>query len=387
MTVRARPALTGLCLWLGVVSGAAGDAAGAGATPPLPAQGTDAVADRAGAPEPAAPSGAGQAPGPEAEEAEERGLFARIAGWFRGDGAKAHPSPSAPDAGGGAEGAVTLGDVHRAVAELVAEVELLRRAAGAAGAPREAPLREGLAPAHVCVKALEVAEKTARAQRRLGMIPAETASPGVAGLAPGALDRAVRDVIGELRRIKRQLVVEEAAAPAPTAAGDATPSALYRDLAHASLLLDALVGRPPSRGDVRVRIAQAGDALRPLAARLGLAPGAETPMPAAAARAPREVAQALLRATYKAIGLQTALGMDASGVPTAALEGAGEAEALEAASRLLAELLRIQGHLGVEPAPAQRGARDAPPAGAFAQAMRIVAHLDALMRAAPGHGG
>jgi len=363
VTVRARPALVGLCLWLGAVSGAAGEAPDAGAAPPP--QGTAS----------------------DAEQAAEGGLFARIAGWFRGGEAEESPSRSAAAPEGADEEAVTFGDVHRTVAELVAELELLRRATGLSGAPPEAPIREGLAPAHVCVKALEVAEKTARAQRRLGMIPAETAYPGVAGLAPEALGRAVRGVIGELRRIKRQLVVEEAAAPAPVADAG-TPSALYRDLAHASFLLDGLVGRPPTRSDVRVRIAQAGGALRPVAARLGIAPGAEAPVPAQAAPGgPREVAQALLRATYKAIGLQIALGMDASGAPAAALEGAGEAEALEAASRLLAEVLRIQAHLGVETAPAESLAWDAPPADAFGQAVALVAQLDAMMRAAPRHGG
>ena len=354
MSVRTWPALAGLCLWLGVVSGAAGDAPEPGAAPP----------------------------------AEQSGLFARIAGWFQGDGANAHPSPPAAEPGGAGEAeAVTLGDVHRAVAELVAEVELLRRAKGVPDAPRsEAALGEAFAPAHVCAMALEVAEKTARVQRRLGMIPAETAYPGVAGLAPEALERAVRDIVGELRRIKRQLVVDDTAegvAPADAS----TPAALYRDLARASRLLDGLVGRPPTRGDVRARLAHVREALRPLAARLGTAPGAAEPSAASTARTPREVAQALLRATYKAIGLQIALGMDASGAPAAAPEGAGEADALEAAGRLLAELLRIQDHLGVGAAPAEPASWDAPPADAFGQAMRIVAHLDAMMRAAPGHGG
>ena len=354
MSVRTRPALVGLCLWLGVVSGTAGDAPGADPAPP----------------------------------AEQSGFFARIAGWFRGDGANAHPSPPAEEPGGAGEAeAVTLGDVHRAVAELVAEVELLRRAKGVPDAPRRtAALGEAFTPAHVCAMALEVAEKTARVQRRLGMIPAETPYPGVAGLAPEALERAVRDILGELRRIKRQLVVDEAvevAAPADAS----TPAALYRDLERASRLLDGLVGRPPTRGDVRARLAHVREAIRPLAARLGTAPGAAEPSAASTARTPREVAQALLRATYKAIGLQIALGMDASGAPAAAPEGAGEAGALEAAGRLLAELLRIQDHLGVGATPAEPASWDAPPAGAFGQAMRIVAHLDAMMRAAPGHGG
>ncbi|MDE0456599.1 MAG: hypothetical protein OXI15_04840, partial [Chromatiales bacterium] len=336
----------------------------------------------AAAPEPAGtePSGGGRTPGPEAEDVRS-GFFARIVEWFRSDSAQAHPSPSASEREVTGAG-VTLGDVHRAIADLIAEVELLRRVTGVSAAPREAAPRPGPMPVHIHVKTLEVLEKTARVQRRLGMIPVETQHPDVTGLSPQGLHRAVREAIGELHRIKRQLVVEEAVEAAPPS-GAGTPSALYRDLAHASSLLDGLVGRPATLGDVRVRIAQAHVALRPIAVRLGIAPGAEPPPVTGTAGVPREVAQQVLRATYKAIGLQTALGMEASGVPAATLEGAGEAEALETANFLLAEVLRIQEHLGIESAP-EMGAssRDEPPVDAFAQALRIVAHLDAMIRVA-----
>ena len=355
MSVRTRGALAGLCLALAAAHGVA------------------ARADTAD--EGAAPAG---------------GLLSRIVEWFRSDDAAAAPAqapePAAPEATSApAEAPATLGDVHAAVRDAIAEIALLRAATGvgAAPTPREgAAAREDVTPAHVHARVLEVLGKTARSARRLGMVAAHASRPPVTGFAPGDLHRAARAIVGELRRIKRQLVVETAIEPAGADAG-ATPPSLDAELAHASALLDALVGRPPSLNDVMGCVAQIHDELRAVAAGLGAALPGDAPAPAAAQRAPAEVAQQLLRAAYKAIALQTALGMEASGVPAVALEGATPGDALDAATALLGEVLRIRAHLGAGPAPpAARSGEGDPPGDAYAAARLAVAHLDAMMRAA-----
>ena len=357
MSARTRAALAGLCLALAAAHGVAvrADTADAGA----------------------APAG---------------GLLSRIVEWFRSDDAAAAPAqapePAAPEATSAPDAEpATLGDVHAAVRDAIAEIALLRTATGvgAAPAPREgAAPREDVTPAHVHARALEVLGKTARSARRLGMVAARTSRPPVTGFAPGDLHRAARAIVGELRRIKRQLVVEAAIEPADADAG-ATPPSLDAELAHASALLDALVGRPPSLNDVMGCVARIHDELRAVAAALGAALPRDAPAPAAgqAERAPAEVAQQLLRAAYKAIALQTALGMEASGVPAVALEGATPADALDAATALLGEVLRIRAHLGAGPAPpAARSGEGGPPGDAYAGARLAVAQLDAMMRAA-----
>ncbi len=359
MSARTRAALAGLCLALAAAHGAA-------------------RADTAD--EGAAPAG---------------GLLSRIVEWFTSDDAAAAPAqapePAAPEAmSAPAAAPATLGDVHAAVRDAIAEIALLRAATGvgAAPAPREgAAAREDVTPAHVHARALEVLGKTARSARRLGMVAAHASRPPVTGFAPDDLHRAARAIVGELRRIKRQLVVEAAIEPAGADAG-ATPPSLDAELAHASALLDALVGRPPSLNDVMGCVARIHDELRAVAAGLGasLPSGAPAPAPAAAQaeRAPADVAQQLLRAAYKAIALQTALGMEASGVPAVALEGATPADALDAATALLGEVLRIRAHLGAGPAPpaARPGEGDGAPGDAYAGARLAVAQLDAMMRAA-----
>ena len=356
MSARTRAALAGLCLALAAAHGAArADAADEGA-------------------EPAA------------------GVLSRIVEWFRSDDAAAAPAhlpePAAAEAmSAPAAAPATLGDVDAAVRDAIAEIALLRAATGVAPAPareRAAP-REDVTPAHVHARAIEVLAKTARSARRLGMVAAHASRPPVTGFAPDDLHRAARAIVGELRRIKRQLVVETAIEPAGAGAG-ATPPSLDAELAHASALLDALVGRPPSLNDVMGCVARIHDELRAVAAALGAVLPDDAPAAAAPReRAPAQVAQQLLRAAYKAIALQTALGMEASGVPAVALEGATPGDALEAATALLGEVLRIRAHLGAGPAPP--AARPAPGGGVpaadvYAAARLAVAQLDAMMRSA-----
>ena len=363
-TGAARAALAGLCLVLAVVQGAAARAEAAG-------------------------------PGAQSPQAEARtggGLLSRIVEWFRADDAAAAPAPAAEADAAVEREAVpaqpaTLGDVHAAVRDAIAEIALLRAATGVAPAParaRAAAPREDATPAHVFAMALEVLGKTARAQRRLGMIAADAGGSPVAGFAPGDLHRAVGAIVAELRRIKRQLVVEAAIEPASADAA-ATPPALHAALAHASALLDGLVGRPPTLNDVRACVARIHDELRAVAAALDAALPPAPPAAAPAERSPREVAQQLLRAAYKAVGLQTALGMEASGVPAVALEEATPGDALAAATALLGEVLRIRAHLGAGPAPPAAQTQPAgggPPADVHAAARRAVTHLDAMMRVA-----
>lgn len=384
----ARAALLGLCLSVWAMSGAAADAErdGPGAAAQAPEVTSDRTEDTlelhetAGTePEPDVPAqGAAEAEPGEAEERAPRGLFTRIVEWFRSERAPPDAEAQAADTTPAGE-PVTHRHVLQAIHDLTAEVALLRRATSVTTAPPAAAPREGLAPVHVCAKALEVLEKTARVQRRLGMIPVEAGH--LSGAAPQDLLRAVGDIVAELRRIKRQLVVEEAIEPAPPTAGAVTPTALYEALARASFLLDGLVGRPATLNDVRVRVAWVHREMDPIAARLDAALAAGPPPGAPSDRAPAEVAQQLLRATYKAITLQTALGMEASGVPDAALARADPAEALDAGNMLLAEVVRVRDHLGV--APAQHGEPgDEPPADVFTLALATVSHLDAMIRAA-----
>ena len=388
------------------------DAQGAGAVEPAPAGDVRASAGAA----------RGEAAGP----ARRGGLIGAVLEWFRGGeeeeevphapgsvlaavpepepvpslDPKIEPEPAAalepesrlartqrpgPDAG-----TVTLAEVHRAARDLVAEIELLRRAQGIANPPAPAESGDGReAPIHAWLESLEVMDKAARVQRRFGMIAFEPGAIPAGNVTLGDTHRNVLAVIGELRRVKRQLVIEARIEPAPPGTGPA-PADLRARLAHASALLDGLVGRPVSSNDVYLHVRRVRAALAPLAARLGVSPEPDPPLGPGTAEEPRaskEVVQQILIATYKVVNLQSRLGMAPSDVPGAPSGDVAPADVYEAVNRLLVELARIAAHLGVETLiPGREETRRMRSADVHAQALRLIADLDRVSRVAAGAG-
>ena len=281
---------------------------------------------------------------------------------------------------------VTHSDVYRATVDLIGELDILRDVQGIADErPAEPPSQPDQHPIRAFVKSLTVMNKTARVQRRLGMIPVEVRSVPVGPIAPHHVLRSVDAVLEELRRIKRQLVVTEEIEPALLAGGK-TPSLVYQRLSHASLLLDALVGRPPSSNEFYMYVSQLHDQMKPLGAKLGAVLEREPPA-VEGARAPVECGQQVLRAIYKAVNLQSRLGMDASTVPDLTLEQAGASDIFGAANILLAEIVRIKIHLRIDtPGAERRQASQKHWRDVFAQLLLVVANLDHLIRAVEESG-
>lgn len=276
---------------------------------------------------------------------------------------------------------VTLSHVYQATLDLIAEIHILREATGVTGSPREIVPREDQTPIHAFAKSLEVMEKTARVQRRLGMIPIDVGHIPVRTITPRDSYDNVQAIIEELRRVKRQLVITGEIRPAPFVGGK-TPALVYNNLGDASLLLDGLVGRPASSNDVYMRVLQVHDELQLIAAELGVALVSD-PLVVDGEKESKDVAQQLMRATYKVINLQLRLGMDASSVPELMLVEVTPAEVLDATNLLLAELARIKVHLDVRAPPAERRAsRNQRTRDVFAQVLLIIRNLDSLTRAA-----
>ena len=335
---------------------------------------------------------------PATDTPRQGGLIATVLGWLRGGGEAEEEDTPAPGsalaavrepAAPGAE-AVTLAGAHRAADDLVAEIELLRRAQGLPEAPAQAAPGAGReALVHAWLESLEVMDKTARVQRRFGMIAFEpSASP--AGDAPlEAAYRNVVRVIEELRRVKRQLVVEARIEPAPseTPAASPTPERLHARLAHASALLDGLVGRPVSSNDVYMHLRRVRATLATLAVHLGvpLAPDPPGGEGAQEAKTPRDAAHQVLIATYRAVNLQSRLGMVPSDVPGAPPGEVTPTEVYEALNRLMVELARVGAHLGVEtPGSRHEETRGMRSADVHAQAQRLIADLEGVSRAVAG---
>lgn len=276
---------------------------------------------------------------------------------------------------------VTPSHVFQATQDLISEIRLLRDAMGIVDYPPEAEPQEDRAPVHVYGKSLEVQEKIVRAQRRLGMAPGKVGQIPVKEIVPKDVLGSVQTAIREIHRIKAQLVIEDKITPAAFEGGK-TPSFVYKSLGDASFLLDGLVGRSISPSDVFTRVQHIHDELELIAAKLKVA--LELNPPAVEGRKrPREVAQQVLRATFKTINLETRLGMDASGVPSLSLVRVTPAEVYEAVGILLAEMVRIKAHLGITlPRDERPAARNKRPTDVFAQVLLVIRNLDTLGKAA-----
>ena len=292
------------------------------------------------------------------------------------DGVEPPPVPEEDEA----QGDVGIDQAYRVSVHLLAEIEILRAAQGISDDPGEPGLRENETLLRAYIKSREAMEKTARVQRRLGMIPVEAAPIPVRNIVPKDIHHNVQAIMGEVRRVKRQLVITEETQSAPLAEG-ATPALVYRNLEYASFLLDGLVGRPTTSNDVYMHVMQVKDEMAPIAAHLGVILEVEPPA-VEGKREPKEVAEQVLRAVYKTIHLQFRLGMDASSVPDVDLVQVTPADVFNATNTLLAELMRIKVHMDIQSPPAERRhSRKKQSSDTFAEILLVLRHLDAITKA------
>ena len=279
---------------------------------------------------------------------------------------------------------ITPSHVYQATSDLISEIEILRDAMGVTVYPIEAEPQEDRAPIHVYAKSLEVMEKISAAQRRLGMAPARIGQIPVKKIVAKDVYKSVQTSIAEMRRMKTQLVIEDGIRPAPLEGGK-TPSLVYEHLGDASFLLDGLVGHPTDPNDVHTHLVYLHDEMELIAAKLKVALELEPPMVDGRKRM-KEVAQQVLRATFKVINLQTRLGLDASGVPQLTLVRVSPAEVFDATNILLAEMVRIKAHLGIDlPRTEHAASRNKKPRDVFAQTLLLIKNLDALAKAADSY--
>ena len=276
---------------------------------------------------------------------------------------------------------VTPSHVFQATRDLIAEIDILRNELGVYDYPVEAEMQEGRASVHVYAKTLEVLWKVSRVQSRLGLTPVEVGQIPVREIDQRDVLRSVLGIIDELRRIKTQMVVQTTIEPADFVGGK-TQSIVYKSLADASFLLDGLHGRPLTPTDIYSSAESILDEMELIAAKLRVPLRLEPPM-VEGSKTVKEVAQQVLRATYKVVSLQARLGMDPSAVPTMTLVRITPSEVFDATNVLLAEMNRIKVHLDInlpwEPRPDARNKR---PEHVFALIMLIIQNLDAMAEAA-----
>ena len=280
---------------------------------------------------------------------------------------------------------ITPSHVYQATLDLISEIYVLREAMNITDRPVETTVQHHQAPIHAYTKCFELLEKTARLQRRLGMIPVEVKSITVRVVDQSDVYHAIRAIIEELRRVKRQMVIKSTIQAAPFAGGKA-PSLVYENLMYASLLLDGLVGRSTTPNDVYLHVMRVHDEMALIAAKLGIRLEIEPPS-VKDRKQPMAVAQQVVRAAYKIIHLQSLLGIEASSIPNYSLENVTSADVYDATNFLLAEIVRIKSHLNVRLASRERRqAHDRTTTDVFAQVLLVIKNLDIMSEATDRSG-
>ena len=266
---------------------------------------------------------------------------------------------------------------------LQGEIGILRRELGVDDFPARAEPQANRRLVHVYVKSMEVMSKVAAAQRRLGIAESSVPDLPVDEISSDDVLAALQDALAGVRRIKTQLVIETEAVPA-FGSGPQTLSSAYKNLADASVRLDALVGRVTTPADVQRNLGAVIEDMNLIAARLQVALDVDPPE-VDGAKESVDVAQQALRASYKIVLLQGRLGMDPSAVPTLTMVRVTPSEAYDLTGVLRAELARIKWHLGIN-VPSTEGAP--PPIlsqnanDVFARMLLVVRNLEQLTAAA-----
>lgn len=273
------------------------------------------------------------------------------------------------------------GHVFRATEDLIAEIQVLRTELAVSHFPPRAELIEGRAPVHVYVKSLEVLGKVIQLQLRMGLPPARRGFLPVKTIETADVLDHVEYILREVRSIKTQVVIDSPIESAPLRSGR-TSSMNYRNLADASLMLDGLIGKTLTPADVYRNALFILDELELIAAMFGVSISF-TLSPIEQEITPADVAAQILRATYKAINLQTRLQMESSQVPTMTLVRVSSSENYDAANLLLAEIARIKVHLGVTLTRADRPnlPRDQQSEDVFALVALIAGNIDTIAAA------
>ncbi len=284
-----------------------------------------------------------------------------------------------------AEPVAEPGGLLAATERVRGEVEVLRREFGTHDFPARVEPHRDRAPVHVYVKSLEVMSKVAALQRRFGVVEGYVRDMPVAEVSSDEAQGAVQDILDGIEAIKTQMVISTAADVA-MAPGRRGLSEAYANLADASVMLDGLVGRELAPQDVFRNVMAVIEDLNLIATRLQVRLDVE--VPEAGERDLVATAQQAMRAAYKAVALQTRLGMQASAVPTLTMVRVSPTEAYDLIGILRAELARIKGHLGINVPPLGSGGTGAAVESAdlFAHMLLVVRGLDQLTAGAETQG-
>ena len=278
------------------------------------------------------------------------------------------------------DGKITPSHVYQVTENIISEIGILREAIGVDDEPNEPEAQRGKAPIHVYGKGLELLEKISKAQRKLGMTPAEVGEIPLRDIKPSDVFELVSSILWQLQNMKEQLVISDTIEKAKFV-GAKMPSDVYENLWLASYMLDGLV--PPIKPeDVYRNIQYIHGEMRLIATKLDVSLDLDPPEITGRKRL-KNIGQQALFSLYKISELEKRLaGMAAASVPEVTLVRIRSSDIYDLTNMLIAEMVRIKVHLkidlprGEQPTPHRVKTNEV-----FGQMHLVVKNLEKMIKA------
>ncbi|MCK5877645.1 MAG: hypothetical protein KAG43_08415 [Candidatus Marithrix sp.] len=273
----------------------------------------------------------------------------------------------------------TPSDVYQVSENIISEIGILREAIGVDDEPNEPEAQRGKTPIHVYGKGLELLEKISKAQRKLGMTPAEVGEIPLRDITPSDVFELVSAILLQLQNMKEQLVISDKIEEAKLV-GAKMPSDVYENLWLASYMLDGLV--PPIKPkDVYRNIQYLHGEMRLIATKLDISLDLDPPEITGRKRL-KNIGQQALFALYKISELEKRIAMIAASVPEVILVRIRSSDIYDLTNMLMAEMVRIKVHLKIS---LPRGEQPTPPKvktnEVFGQMHLVVKNLEKIIKA------
>jgi len=276
---------------------------------------------------------------------------------------------------------ITPSHIFQITEDIISEVEILRETIGVDEEASEPEEQQDKSAIQVYSKGLEVLEKIAKSQRKLGISPVKVGEIPLKEVNSADVNRLVKVILLELQRIKKQLVITEEI-KAATLVGAKMYSHVYENLWFASYMLDGLI--PPIKPkDVYRNIQYLQDELRLIATNLNVPNLLLKADEIDGRKRLKDIGQQALLALYKISDLENRLpGMTAATVPQITLVRIRSSDIYDLTNMLLAEMVRIKVHLKISLPRGQHGLPGrVKPNDVFAQMRLVVVNLEKIIKA------
>jgi hypothetical protein len=244
-------------------------------------------------------------------------------------------------------------NVFRYTELIIEEINILKSVLTMDVEAYEPDYSAGKSPIHVYSKGLEVLEKVARTQKKLGITPIiKVGEIPIKTINPADVFKLSKIILGELRNIKQHLFLNEKSKNIALVTGK-VPSDVYHNFWKASYILDLLSKQPITPNDVHRNVLYITDEIQLIGAKLKIPLSHQKPA-IKLKKTPKNITQQALLTLHKIANLQKQLDMKMGFIPEISLARIRPSDVYDLSNIILAELVRIKVRLNIQSPRGQR---------------------------------